>query len=192
MNPPFSAVLLAGGKSSRMGRDKALLEIEGAPLWQRQLRILRELSPNECFIAGALPNAEDAVGWQKIPDAINDTGPLGGLTAALRRCSTPLLLALAVDLPNMTAAYLTALLTDCLEDRGVVPRLGDRFEPLAAIYPASVLPLAEGCLATGTYSLQKFVRACLAGEFVRPRDVSSSDERFFFNMNTPEDFAVVA
>ena len=60
----FSAALLAGGRSSRMGRDKAFLEIDGVPLWQRQLQTLRELGPSKSFLAGsnASPNGSRAVG----------------------------------------------------------------------------------------------------------------------------------
>ena len=55
----FSAALLAGGRSSRMGRDKAFLEIDGVPLWQRQLQTLRELGPSETFLAGPMQSEGD-------------------------------------------------------------------------------------------------------------------------------------
>ena len=82
-----SAVLLAGGKSSRMGRDKALLEIDGEPLWRRQLATLRALEPEQLMVSGP-PRGEG----ETVADEIEDAGPLGGVAAALpnarRRCSS--------------------------------------------------------------------------------------------------------
>src|SRR2546428_9892635 len=95
----FSAVLLAGGQSTRMGRDKAGIVLDGIPLWQRQFEILRELRPHEIFISG--PPRKEWSGLEVVADETPDAGPLAGLVASLRRCRSPLLLVLAVDLPRM-------------------------------------------------------------------------------------------
>ena len=185
----FSAVLLAGGQSSRMGRDKAFIEIDGVPLWQRQRQILKELAPQEFFIAGpAHPEWLDGCD-ATLPDVRGGAGPLAGLIASLRRCSKPLLLALAVDLPNMTTDYLRELLVSCSDAAGLIPRLADRFEPMAAVYPVSALPLAESCLRSGNYSLQQFAARCVSEGLARVKQVELSQEFFFLNMNTPEDLA---
>ena len=188
----FSAVLLAGGTSSRMGRDKAFIEIDGVPLWQRQLQILRQLEPHEMFIAGPAHadwiDACDAI----VPDARDGVGPLAALVASLRRCSTPLLLTLAVDLPGMTTDYLRDLLTSCSDGIGLIPRLAGRFEPLAAVYPVSALPLAESCMQSRDYSLQRFAARCVSEGFARVKQIELSEEPFFLNMNTPEDLAAVS
>jgi len=104
-----SAVLLAGGKSSRMGCDKAFLKIDGEPLWRRQLNVLEELEPRKIFIAG--PACDEWCNFEILPDAAEDSGPLGGLTSALRACPTPLLFALAVDLPRITGSFLRNFLS---------------------------------------------------------------------------------
>src|SRR5438445_4836892 len=122
-----------------MGSDKALLGIDGEPLWQRQVRILRKLAPNELFIAGP-HRAEGAV---TIRDALPNCGPIAGLLAALRRSSAPLLVVLAVDLPRMTSNYLGTLLESCRESVGAVPR----GQPLAAVYPSASQQIAEECCA---------------------------------------------
>jgi molybdopterin-guanine dinucleotide biosynthesis protein A len=177
-----SAVLLAGGKSSRMGCDKAFLQIAGEPLWQRQLSILEELAPHKIFIAG--PPREEWRDYEILPDACEDTGPLGGLTSAFRVCPTPFLLALAVDLPKITDTFLRNLLT---EGSGVVPQLNGRFEPLVAIYPKTALPIAETHLSCDEYSMQKFVEECLAQRLVRAKRISPRDAGLFTNLNTPQD-----
>jgi len=182
----FSAVLLAGGKSSRMGCDKAFLEIDGEPLWRRQLNILSDLEPQKVFIAG--PPREQWRDYEILPDALEDVGPLGGLTSALRACRTPFLLALAVDLPKITDTFLRNLL---IEGSGVVPYLNRRYEPLVAIYPKAALPIAETHLSSCEYSMQKFVQECVAQHLVKPKEIPSSDARLFINLNTPQDMAAL-
>ena len=175
-----------------MGEDKAFIEMNGTPLWRRQLQILQELAPRELFLSG--PSREQ---WRHIDsiiisDAKPDAGPLAGLVAALRRCSTPLLLALAIDLPNMTADHLRELLARCSNAEGVIPRWRQRFEPLAAVYPRTALSLAENCLASDDHSLQRFAARCVSDRLLDVMDIAIDDEPLFLNMNTPEDLSSVA
>ncbi len=106
----YSAVLLAGGKSSRMGCNKAFLQIAGKPLWQRQLATLRRLSPEQLMISG--PAREEWKDNEIVADEIANAGPLAGISAALRRCTTPRLVVLAVDLPKITATFYRDLLIE--------------------------------------------------------------------------------
>lgn len=174
-----------------MGVDKAFIEIDGVPLWRRQLRMLQELGPHELFIAGPA-HAE----WQEtdciiIPDAQPDAGPLAGIVAALQRCSAPLLLVIAVDLPNMRACYLRELLDACTIDRGIVPTDGEQREPLAAVYPRRSRSLAERCLASRDLSVQQFAARCAAEEHVNGKEITAADRLNFLNMNTPDDLAIM-
>lgn len=185
----FSAALLAGGRSSRMGRNKAFLEIDGIPFWQRQLEILRALNPSEIFISGQARPEWIERDVHVISDAAENAGPLGGLVALLRSCRTPHLLVLAVDLPKITTPYLQRLLSDCGSDKGVIPKIGERFEPLVAIYPVVSLSLAECFLSGGKLSLQEFASRAVAEGLMVTKEVSSTDESQFLNLNTPEEFA---
>jgi molybdenum cofactor guanylyltransferase len=190
----FSAALLAGGRSSRMGRDKAFLEIDGIPLWQRQVQLLRKLNPAEIFIAGPAQPEWIRNGLEVVADAARDSGPLGGLVAVLRRCRNPQLLVLAVDLPNMTSEFLRRLLAMCPENSGIVPKREcatqeKRFEPLTAIYPATALALAENCLSAGEYSLQRFTDRATSMGLMATKQILEAEESLFFNLNTPADFA---
>ncbi len=168
-----------------MGRDKALLEIDGVPLWKRQLSVLEELQPREIFISG--PARAEWRNFNVLPDAKLNVGPLGGLTSALRSCTTSLLLILAVDLSKMTAKYLRNLLDDCTENVGVVPQGSDDFEPLAAVYPISTLRIAEDGLIAGDYSMQHLAGKCISKQLVRPKFILADEHILFTNLNTPED-----
>jgi molybdopterin-guanine dinucleotide biosynthesis protein A len=112
----FSAALLAGGKSSRMGRDKAFIEMNGVALWRRQLAILRQLSGRTLFLAATsrLDGGRITRGRRRR----RKCWTTGGVVAALRQCSSPLLLILAVDLPNMTANFCRSLLELSNDGRG--------------------------------------------------------------------------
>ncbi len=177
-----SAVLLAGGKSTRMGRDKALLEYEGEPLWRRQEATLRRLEPEKVFISGPPRN-----GCLTIADEFENAGPLGGIATALRRCAAPLLIVLAVDLPQMTSDFLRSLLALSHHGEGVVPRGLEFFEPLAAIYPKACFSLAESALQRGDFSLQNFVRDGMNAELLVPRPLALDELPLFANLNTPAD-----
>ena len=189
----FSAALFVGGRSSRMGRDKASLEIEGIPLWQRQLQTLRSLGPSEIFLSAPTQPAWIREDMEFVADANPRSGPLAGLVAVLRRCENEHMLALAIDLPNMTTAFLKHLLATCPDDGGVVPkRIGAAlFEPLAAIYPASCLALAENCLNSGEYSLQQLISRAVKAALMVVREVTRAEESLFLNLNTPADLAAI-
>ncbi len=178
----FSAVLLAGGKSTRMGRDKALLQIGGEPLYRRQLQTLRRLGPERLMISGP-PRDEVAA----VADEFEGAGPLAGIAATLRKCASPLLVVLAVDLPEMTTEFLKSLLDHSREGQGVVPRGPEFFEPLAAVYPTSCARLADAALRRGEFSMQNFVREAQAQKLVVPRTIAPLETPLFANLNTPAD-----
>ncbi|MGI8890758.1 MAG: molybdenum cofactor guanylyltransferase [Chthoniobacterales bacterium] len=182
---PWSAVLLAGGKSSRMGCDKAFLEIGGRPLWQHQLETLAHLFPARMMISG--PSRKEWSAYEIVPDEQANAGPLAGIAAALKTCGTSHLLVLAVDLPRMTSDYLGLLLKDCTEDQGVVPRGDDFFEPLAAVYPASCTSLAEGNLRSDDFSMQNFVRRGREQQLLLERVITQAEIPLFSNLNSPAD-----
>ena len=107
-----------------MGLDKAFIELDGVPLWRRQLQILEALAPDQLFIAGPPRDEWEEANAIVIPDAESGAGPLAGLVEGLRRSSTGLLVTIAVDLPHMTTDYLRELVDSCAADCGVVPSYG--------------------------------------------------------------------
>ena len=186
--PQFSAVLLAGGKSSRMGRDKAGIVFEGRALWERQLATLRSLGPAEIFISGKPDGPYAGAGVEILTDLTPGCGPLSGLEAVLKRTTQPRALVLAIDLPAMTADFLTRLIAATpKEETGAVPWLDGWFEPLAAVYPRQCLELVRERLRSGDYAMQAFLRDAIARGLVIPFEVESADARLFRNVNRPAD-----
>lgn len=168
-----------------MGRDKALLEIDGKPLWRHQLATLQKLSPAQLMLSGRQCEKGD---YEIVTDELPDAGPLAGVAAGLRRCRTPRLVVLAVDLPDVTAEFLWSLLDDCGSSFGIVPRSPEGFEPLAAIYPVACASFAMAALHDGQFSMQNFVRHALEQGWLRERTLLPAELRLFTNLNTPADY----
>jgi molybdopterin-guanine dinucleotide biosynthesis protein A len=186
----FSGVILAGGRSSRMGTDKALLEIDGQQLWRRQYDLLAQAGASEHFVSVRpeqdwLPNA-----IKRVDDKTADCGPLAGLVAVAEQVNGTHLIVLAVDLPRLPLVWLTRLQAICQSGRGAVGvGSGGRFEPLAAIYPAEIFPLMREALKSGELSLQRLLSsACVAG-LMREQAIQESELSWFENWNTPADTA---
>ncbi len=184
----FSAVILAGGRSSRMGRDKAWLEIGGQTLLARQIGVMREIGAAEIFISGRTDVDYSAFGGRVLQDKFPDAGPLAGIERALGAAKFPLLLALAVDLPEMTAEFLRALAADCSGTSGAIPRANGNIEPLAAFYPKAPHSLAESQLHAGNNAAATFAEHCVQTGLARFVELDHAEAVYFTNWNSPADF----
>ena len=183
----LTAVLLAGGESRRMGTDKATFLFRGKPLWQLQIETIQKLEPKEIFVSARFdpPWRQDSVVF--VADVAPSRGPLSGLAASLDRMSTSHLLVLAIDMPSMSNEYLEFLCTQIQPGRGVVPKIGDRAEPLAAIYPREAAIEISKALASTNFSLQSLTCDLLAAGKLREVFVSGPQIELFLNVNLPAD-----
>lgn len=193
---PFTAALIAGGRSSRMGRDKAFLDWQGRPLWEVQLAKLRAAGAAELLVCGRHEQGFAGEGFRFVPDDVEDLGPLAGLVNALKAASHEHVLVLAVDMPFITVELLVELRSHRREEaepsakvQGIIPVRAGRFEPLAAIYPRSALALAEARLTGTDRSLQGFCRAAEAAGLVQRWNVTEEWSEEFRNVNSPFDLA---
>jgi molybdopterin-guanine dinucleotide biosynthesis protein A len=153
----MTGVVLAGGKSSRMGRDKAALEFDGQLLVGRCVAVLRECFPEVLVIR---------------QDDLPGLGPIGGLLTALRRA--PEIFVVACDMPFLDAALIREMAAQLAGyDAVAIPG-----EPLHAAYSARILPLVEAQIAAGDYSLQRLLSK------LRVRTVRAAPVT---NVNTPEE-----
>lgn len=189
----FAAVILVGGKSSRMGRDKADLQIGGQSLLLRQIQLAEEAGAIEVFISGSSDRNGSQLKYRLLPDRFSEAGPLAGIEAALDASTAPLLLVLAVDMPEITTALIRRLMAGCGENTGNVPQLEERIEPLAAVYPKAALCLATEMLTLGKSQKKypgatHFAYRCVNLGFAKHYSVSTDEERCFSNVNCPDDW----
>jgi molybdenum cofactor guanylyltransferase len=183
----ISAVLLAGGESRRMGKDKATLLFRGQPLWRIQLDLLGRLELAEILVSARTDPPWRPSDMQFVADEPPSRGPLSGLTAALARIQTGHFLALAIDLPFMTENYLRAISHKIEPGRGALPMIGDRAEPLAAIYPADAHVDLVDALSGNDFSLQTLTSRLVKAGKLRVFPVSKKEVRLFRNLNAPAD-----
>jgi molybdopterin-guanine dinucleotide biosynthesis protein A len=179
----FSAVLLAGGESRRMGTDKAKFLFRGKPLWQVQFEALRRLRPAEIFVSARTDPSWRPNDVQFIADIPPSLGPLSGLAACLDRVKTTHLLVLAVDMPLMTNEYLQFLCSRIEPARGAVPKIGNRAEPLAAIYPREAALHIGNVLTGSDFSLQSLIGHLVTAGKLLQISVADHDKHLFLNMN---------
>jgi len=171
-----------------MGRDKALIRDAGSGLllWQRQLRILEELHPEEIFWSG--PAREGVPTHLRIiEDSCPNAGPLAGINACLNATSSDLLVVLAIDLPQMTTSFLQNLLAACTQTCGMATKNGAYFEPLAAVYPKAAMAIAETQLKQGHNALKDFLGEAELRGMMKWIPLQEEDISLFKNVNYPGD-----
>lgn len=190
-SPAFSAIVLAAGRSSRMGREKALLETrerDGRVLWQRQRAVLAEAGAGEIFLSARAEQAwaQTAEGFAAVlEDEVPDGGPLAGIAAGLKRASHAHLAVLAIDLPQIGAGWFAALCAEGGAGVGAVGRWGGCFEPLAAIYPTCIGKLVTEALARRELSLQRLIARAVEDGLMRVREIGAGEAGQFENWNEP-------
>jgi molybdopterin-guanine dinucleotide biosynthesis protein A len=183
----LSAVVLAGGKSSRMGRDKARLEIGGQPSLARQIQLVKEIGAGEVFISGRAGENYEEFGCPVLSDRFRDAGPLAGIERALATASLSRLLVVAVDMPNLTPDIFHQLIERGGETMGVISRVDGQIEPLAAIYPKAAWNLAVSLLGNGIYATKTFARRCVRDGLAVFCDFDAPAARHFASWNRPAD-----
>jgi molybdenum cofactor guanylyltransferase len=185
----LDAVILAGGQSSRMGQDKAWLPFRGRPLLAHQIETVRRVRPGDILISGRRGTDYSQIECRILYDRVPNRGPLEGIRQALATVRADLLLVLAVDMPLMTSTFLTRLVRRCTPELGCVPRLEGRWEPLAAVYPVSVLPVIDSMFATNSFAATRLVQLCADAGIIEPYETAKESARLLGSWNTPEDAA---
>ncbi len=185
----LAGFILAGGQSSRMGRDKALLEFAGVPLLVRTARLLEPRVASVTVIGP--PERYAALRLRVVPDDQPGVGPLGGIATALRLSSPEWNLLVGCDLPYLTGEWLDWLIGRALASKAdaLVPETERGLEPLCAIYHRGCAPALAASLARGVRKVTDAV-AGLALERVTPAEWKpfDVDGALFKNMNTPADY----
>lgn len=186
---PITVAILAGGRSARMGADKAALDWDGETLLARAARAAGEAGLPALVAGRARPDGWPLPDVAFVPDRAPGRGPLGGLEAALRHAQGPVL-ALACDLPLLRPADLRWL-ADRFASRplpapdGLAVRRAGRWEPLFSVYALACLPRIESRLQAERLSLHGLIEAGDFDAAAAPDGVAAR----LVNVNTPDDLA---
>jgi len=183
-----TAVVLAGGKSSRMGRPKALLPFDNDPLIVHIVRALKSMFANAVVVAA--PDQElPPVPATVVRDEVPYQGPVGGIYYGLKAAQGEFCFVTSCDVAFTKLSLISYLMSQISNYDVVVPYWQDRFQPLHAVYRRSVLPLLKEQLERGE------LRPIYLFDKVRTRKIGEDEIRCldpeglsFLNMNTPEDY----
>jgi molybdopterin-guanine dinucleotide biosynthesis protein A len=182
-----AAFIIAGGKSTRMGTDKAFLKLDGRTLLERALALGRAVHPNPVIIG---PAAKFSPYAPVVEDLFPGQGPLAAIHAGLRFSTDDLNLMLAVDMPFVTPALLTYLYARAAANDATVtvPRVNGRWQPLCAVYRRRFADSAEQALRARRNKIDLLFADALIQAVEEPELI---DQRFtsemFRNLNTSAD-----
>lgn len=186
-----SVFVLAGGRSSRMGSDKALLPIGGMNLLQIAVAKAREVSPRTVIVGSRERYAQYG---DVIDDIIPGCGPLSGIHAALSTTRSELNLILSVDMPLISPDFLRWLTQTAAsgDELAIVPQAHGRTQPLCSVFRRAAVAQAENGLRTGEYKVDRLF------SILPTRLVAEIDWRaagflpgIFRNVNTPEEYEAI-
>jgi molybdopterin-guanine dinucleotide biosynthesis protein A len=182
-----SAFVLAGGRSSRMGMDKAFIEFQGRTLLDRALTLVTAITPNVHIVGN---RAKFGAFGKVVEDEFPDHGPLGGIHAALRSSTAELNLILALDMPFVQERFLNYLVSEAEKGDAVatVPTAAGNWQPLCAVYRKAFADLAEPALRSGRNKIDPLFKDALVRVITQDElERAGFSAELFRNLNTPEE-----
>jgi Molybdopterin-guanine dinucleotide biosynthesis protein A len=188
----ISGIILAGGRSSRMGQDKTLLAIEAETLIERTVRELREVT-DEIIIASNQKCKYNIPGTIEVTDIFPGKGPMGGIHSGLMSAQNPFAFVVAGDMPfffAQTARYLIAKIDSGYDV--IAPEIDGSWEPLCAVYSKNCLKTIEQFLLDdirNVFGLYKSVKVLKVEE--QELLAIGKSEDLFYNLNTPQDYQAI-
>lgn len=185
-----SAAILAGGKSSRMGTNKAFVQVRSCRIIDHAIEELNAIS-NDILIVTNTAEDYQHLGIRVVTDILPGYGPLSGIHSALTNALTDRVLVVACDMPFIEASLANYLieLTDNYDI--VVPTVDGYYEPLFAVYTKNCLPQIERCIKAGNTHRVIDIFPHLKVKYVSEEEISqvANIEKVFYNINTPKELA---
>ena len=183
----IAAVILAGGKSSRMGKDKALLNLGKQKMIEYVLEEIRDVF-KDILIIGS-PESYDFPGVPVEPDIIPGRGPLSGIHAGLIHTGKDYVFVTACDMPFVNKKLIQYMINKLDNKYDVlIPRVGEFMEPLFALYGKRCIAPIEENLNAGRYKVLDFLPKVRVN-YIYPEEINAfvEPEKVFFNVNTPQE-----
>lgn len=183
-NLPATAIIMAGGESSRMGIDKSMLSIKGQSIIEVICEQLRG-SFDEILISANQVDKFAFLGFKVVPDKVPERGPLMGIASALEASTNEFNFVVACDIPEINLSCVNKMLTEAFKSRAdiVVPVTGkEKYEPLFAIYRKSSLEVINKMLSSGKNKITAIFTLCTV------KYIEMKDTDWLINLNTIADY----
>ena len=185
----IEAFVLAGGKSARMGRDKALLEIGGKPFIDRIIETLSEIFSRITVVGRIYKHPDLASSYQ---DILKGIGPIGGIYTALKKSTNELNFIIGLDYPLITEEIIEKIVSISLkkaeEYTAFIPVCSDGIHPLVSIYKKDAIPAIENLIERRIYRVN-LLFSMIKTYYIDFTGIPNIEpEKAFFNLNTPKDY----
>lgn len=179
----ITGIVLAGGKSSRMGKDKGMIPFHGSTFIER---IIKTVAP---FVSELIISANDPgyaeLGYSQIRDLVPEKGPLGGIISAGGSCRTKYMLVVSCDLPMLQPGVISSIINQAGQGyEAIVPLHSGKAEPLCALYSVSVLPIFKKQIEEDDLKMRNILKKILVHYVDIPGHLGGNS---FLNVNTPEE-----
>ncbi len=188
-----SGLLIAGGKSRRMGQDKRFVKVGGRSVFDRTLALLMATFAENIVVLAEPVDSLDVRGCRVVYDVISNAGSLGGLYTGLLAATQPRVFAVACDMPFVNVKVIRLMLSRNDTADVVAAHLSGRFQPMHAVYSKRCVPFLKAMAERRDLKLQKLLQrdelqiAVLSEDDFLPLQ---SGLRSFHNINTPDDLAL--
>jgi len=184
-----TGIILAGGASSRMGKDKGLCEFQGKALINYAIDVLTPIC-GKILISSNNVVEYQKFGYQVVIDEHKNIGPMGGIYSSLRKSSTKHNLIISCDTPFLSTQLLEYILDNFNNYDIVVPVHGNSFiEPLAAYYSTNIIPNLESSIKRNNYKLINFFNV-VKHKSIKVDSMPGFSKELFRNFNTPGDLSI--
>jgi len=184
----ITGIILTGGKSQRMGKEKGLCHFRGLMLVEYAIKTLLPLCDELILSANNKLDEYRQFGYPVVSDILPDSGPIGGLYSGLLASKTELNLVISCDTPFVTTALFTELIKHINNFQSVVPIHETKFiEPLTACYKKSCLPIIKSQIETGHFKMTDLLDKLNTHYLEVNATLPEIGVSMFHNLNTPED-----
>ncbi len=182
----LTIIILAGGKSSRFGRDKAFVNFNGKPLIHNAIELGKSITENIIIIANR--DGYDDLGFPVFPDIYKDKGPIGGVHSGLVNSNSEFNFILAADMPHVTLPLIKYTIDKAtINSNSVIPIANGHPEPLCGVYLKKAITTIEKCIKEEKYKMMDVLKE-LNSEYI---DINTDSKFYspylFSNINTVED-----
>jgi molybdopterin-guanine dinucleotide biosynthesis protein A len=188
MNSTIAGAILAGGKSSRMGTNKALLQLDGRPLVAHIASTLQEIFERVILVTND-PSAYGFLGLEAFGDIYQECGPLGGIHSALVNAGSADIFVTACDTPFVTRDLVRYIVGLDSNAPARIPSLNQQLHPLCGLYTHNCLPAIVDRLESRRLRVLDFVESIQAAVMPISPDLPFYRENLFSNFNAPEDYS---
>lgn len=180
----ITGVILSGGQSTRMGTDKALIQINGKTLLENAIEICKSIC-NDIIISSNYQDHEK-FGYKVVPDEIENCGPMGGIFSSLKESNTHWNFVISVDAAYVEPDFVKFIISEIGSFDAIVPAHNEGKEPLISLYNKNGLPKMLYHLESGNFKMHNLL-STLSTKFVNSQNWVEKFPKIFFNLNRPSD-----